>query len=91
MTSCKWPHLQEVISLLEHQQTLSSPGHLLLALAKIQLTDLKGLAAHVYLKEKGEPITKHNLAAYSEAQQILLNQVIACSFGFAHLWEKCKN
>ncbi|XP_071809881.1 cilia- and flagella-associated protein 54-like isoform X2 [Asterias amurensis] len=68
--------LQEVVSLLEHQQTLSSPGCLLLALAKIQLTDLQGLSAHTYQKEKGEPITKHTLAAYSEAQEILLNQMM---------------
>ncbi|XP_038069719.1 cilia- and flagella-associated protein 54-like [Patiria miniata] len=68
--------LQEVVSLLEQQQTLSSPGHLLLALAKIQLTDLRALAAHAYHKEKGTPITDSTLAAYTEAQQILLNQMM---------------
>ncbi|XP_022098854.1 cilia- and flagella-associated protein 54-like [Acanthaster planci] len=68
--------LQEVVSLLEQQQTLSSPGHLLLALAKIQLTDLQALAAHAYHKEKGAPITESTLAAYAEAQQTLHSQMM---------------
>ena len=65
---------------MEQQQTLSSPGHLLLALAKIQLTDLKALAAQAYFKEQGKPITDSTLTAYTEAQEILLSQVMSTLF-----------
>ena len=60
------------MSLLSNQQTLSSPACLLLALAKIQLTDLQALGGSA---KKGQSVTDFTLKAYTEAHDTLLNQV----------------
>lgn len=57
---------QEVMQLLEKQQTLSPSGGLLHALAKIQYTDLDIIS--------GQQVTSV-LKAYHETQNILLEQV----------------
>ncbi|XP_071817646.1 cilia- and flagella-associated protein 54-like isoform X3 [Apostichopus japonicus] len=64
--------LQEVLKLLEMQQTLSPPGGLLHALAKIQYTDLDIIT--------GQRVTTV-LKAYHSAQNLLLEQMM-------HLGEK---
>ena len=63
-----------MVGLLSNQQTLSSPACLLLAVAKIQLTDLEALGG-CSEKKKGQSVTKYMLKAYTEAHEILLSQV----------------
>lgn len=57
---------QEVMQLLEKQQTLSPSGGLLYALAKIQYTDLDIISGQQVISV---------LKAYHETQNILLEQV----------------